>query len=165
MFQSISYEFQPANSWKSWRITINYPDEKKDEVIQEEKDSYEMWDQLIGDMKKFTELSFYVNQDSSYFLFPNQMKQKFSNLELHFISSQSKDIYPRFYILPVTFLSKQIISSSLPLYARLLIETEPEYIYFLHKTNISKNETYFDQLKIDLNHAKEEKKSMLLIYL
>ena len=146
----VKLEIQATNIWKSWHI---------DFIIEPN-----IWENdIIPQLATFPEIENVIKSTNTryYYEADHLLVSSFTDNLLNEITS--KDGIQTIYIIPEKYhtikqyceINKLIEEREEPLYTYLQIEGGYSNIYFLHKTDIKQIDTYYDQLIVDINKAKQ----------
>lgn len=144
-----SYEIRACNLWRGWRAQISSD-------MKDDSEEGPVWKAVIETMCKIPELkplldhpgTRYYNNDLDI-LTASFSADKLREIASKFVPTEDQ-AYPSILIVPPTYHT----TKDQPRSVKVSIEGEPPFLWLLHKTDFKDKDSYFDQLKYDIEHAR-----------
>lgn len=151
-YEDITLYLRASNLWRSWTVKLKN--------LQEEKEN-SIWKGVSSQLETIPEISHFIKdpQTRYYSNALDSLSTSFSRTQLLEIfrlhkARKGESPIPTLLLVPKEYHISQIDAvHERPLSVLLQIEGEHPSLWLLHKTNVREEDSYFDQLKIDIEKA------------
>lgn len=149
-----SYEIRACNLWRGWRAQIGTD-------MTDDSEDGPVWKAVIETLCKIPELRPLLEHPGTRF-YNNDLDvltASFTSEELKEIASKfvpgDEQAYPTILIVPQSYhVMKKKGGKDQPRSVRVSIEGEHPFLWLLHKTDFKDKDSYFDQLRYDIEAAR-----------